>query len=58
MCFFIINMCFDSIHVFQVIYVSNMGVQMDPPPLPVPLCLTTVDIQTKISLTSVISLER
>ena len=47
-------MCLDSFYVFQVIYVSNMGVQMAPPPAPVPPRLTTVEVQTKISLTSVI----
>ena len=51
-------MCLDSFHVFQVIYISNMGVQMAPPPPPVPPRLTTVEVQTKIALTSVISLDQ
>ena len=57
--FFIMNMCLDSFHVFQVIYVSEVGVQMDPPPPPpVPPHLIAGDAQTDICLTSVIPLEQ
>ena len=40
-----------------MIYVSEVGVQTDPPPPPVPPCLISDEAQTEICLTLVISLE-
>ena len=54
MCLFIINMCLDSFHVFKVIYLSEVGVQMDPPPPPVPSRLISDEAQIEICLSSII----